>query len=297
MQNQAWSRMVASETSCIPSFYKGIATHSTLDNNDGQQETMTGSGTTHDTNITMFQLPTKNEKEELIPISAERSGYHVDINELTSVEREIPPYSIGKRVGPPLFRSYSEPKNDLIKHCFDYDIAWSIAGAMPSNFDNNDLALIGSWTSFKKLTTNVNIEQCIQEYLPVIPSPPEYPVCKQYLDNLIEMINDLEISHIYVHADEAVYSKLCHILWKNPEIYKSVVMIMGGFHQLRVKQRLLYKRFHCLGIKQWCVDAGIIASGSADQSIEARHYYRCMRLHKEAFDALIQNQFETVTGL
>ena len=27
-------------------------------------------------------------------------------------------------------------------------------------------------------------------------------------------INDVEISHIYVHADEMVYSKLCHTNWK-----------------------------------------------------------------------------------
>ena len=30
------------------SFHKGVATHSTIENNDGGQETMTGLGTTHD---------------------------------------------------------------------------------------------------------------------------------------------------------------------------------------------------------------------------------------------------------
>ena len=52
------------------------------------------------------------------------------------------------------------------------------------------------------------------------------------------MINDLEISDIYVHADETVYSKLCHIMWKNPELYKCIVTLMADFQQLRVKQRL-----------------------------------------------------------
>ena len=63
IQNQAWSWMVASESLFFPSFRKGVTNHSTIDNKDGQQKTMTGSGTTHDTNITMFQLPTKKEKE------------------------------------------------------------------------------------------------------------------------------------------------------------------------------------------------------------------------------------------
>ena len=43
-------------------------------------------------------------------------------------------------------------------------------------------------------------------------------------------INDLEISHIYVHADEMVYSKLCHIVWLNSELYKCIVILMGPIH-------------------------------------------------------------------
>ena len=106
------------------------------------------------------------------------------------------------------------------------------------------------------------------------------------------MINDLEISHIYVHADEMVYSKLCHIIWKNPELYKSIVILMVGFQQLR----LFYNCFSCIGIKDWCVDAGVIALGSAVQAMEGGHYYRCMRLHKECFDALVEFRFEKVKG-
>ncbi len=34
---------------------KGIATHATIDNNDATEDTVTGAGTTHDTNWTLFQ--------------------------------------------------------------------------------------------------------------------------------------------------------------------------------------------------------------------------------------------------
>ena len=50
---------------------------------------------------------------------------------------------------------------------------------------------------------------------------------------------------------------------------------MGGFHQLRVKQRLIYKRFNRIGIKEWCIDVEIIVPGSAAQAMERHHYYRC----------------------
>ena len=35
--------------------------HSTIDNNDGRQKTMTGVRTTHDTNMTLFQVPSAEE--------------------------------------------------------------------------------------------------------------------------------------------------------------------------------------------------------------------------------------------
>ena len=78
--------MVASESSFIPSFRKGVTTHCTIDNNDGRQETMTGSGTTHDTNITIFQLPTKKEKEEVLPLSRQINTFQAESNKLTSLD-------------------------------------------------------------------------------------------------------------------------------------------------------------------------------------------------------------------
>ena len=69
---------------------------------------------------------------------------------------------------------------------------------------------------------------------------------------------------------------------------------MGGFHEVRVMQRLFYKRNYNKGFRNWCVDANTIAEGFADQDFEVRHYFRCMRIHKELFDALIQYRFESI---
>ena len=67
---------------------------------------------------------------------------------------------------------------------------------------------------------------------------------------------------------------------------------MCGFHQLRVRQRQIYKRYACLGFKSWFIDSEVIAKGSADQAIEGRHYYRSMRMLKESLNALVQYSFE-----
>ena len=219
------------------------------------------------------------------------------LENVDSQQAELSSYSIGKRIGPPAFLDYQDDSNNdsEIDICFKKDIAWSVAGSLPQNFREEQLPLLGSWTPFNKLVTDSNNKKCVQEYLPVKAQRPQYPVCKDYLDFLLEVVKELEIPFIFVHSDEAVYSKLCHILGKNQELYKDIVLLMGGFHQLRVIQKLLFRRHICKGYKQWCLDAGVIAEGLAAQALESRHYHRSMRVHKECFDALIQFRTENIT--
>ena len=55
MQNKKLAQNVSSQKKAPKSLMKRIATHVTLDNNDGREETSTGRETTHDTNFTIFQ--------------------------------------------------------------------------------------------------------------------------------------------------------------------------------------------------------------------------------------------------
>ena len=71
---------------------------------------------------------------------------------------------------------------------------------------------------------------------------------------------------------------------------------MGGFHQLRVRQRLIFKRHAIMRYIEWFVDSGTISPGSVDNAFSGNHYYRCMRLLKEAFDALVQSRTEKITN-
>ena len=71
---------------------------------------------------------------------------------------------------------------------------------------------------------------------------------------------------------------------------------MGGFHSVKVKLRLLHKRFELRGVTQWWSKANIIAKGSAQQAAEGKHYYRGMRCYKETFSALTQFRFEKLVN-
>ena len=55
MQNKKLAQNVSSQMKALKSLMKRLATHVTLDNNDGRAKTSTGRGTTHDSNFTIFQ--------------------------------------------------------------------------------------------------------------------------------------------------------------------------------------------------------------------------------------------------
>lgn len=207
----------------------------------------------------------------------------------------IPDFHIGERRGPPQFSDHGEDqKPEVLEWCLKKDVVWAILDALPGK--SQDAEYIGSWTAFNKAVTGVDVKKSLLEYLPVIPQPPEYPVCKSFLDMLLSLMKELDVGHIFAHSDEQVYARLCHIIWKYPDVYKNVILLMGGFHQLRVRQRMIHKRHDCKGYKSWWIDAGVIAAGSADKAAEGGHYYRNMRLHKESFTALVQMRIEELTA-
>ena len=111
-----------------------------------------------------------------------------------------------------------------------------------------------------------------------------------------EIARELESDYIFCHADEDVYAKLVHIIRKHGDLYQKVITIMGGFHQLRVRQRLISKRHAIMGYKEWFMDSGTMPPGSVDNAFGGNHDYRCMRLLKEAFDALVQFRTENITN-
>ena len=70
MQNKAWEKMVMSGINIKSDIKTGLPTHSSIDNNDGRQETLTGSGTTHHTNSLLFQ-PYSNVSNEVQTLGIE----------------------------------------------------------------------------------------------------------------------------------------------------------------------------------------------------------------------------------
>ena len=82
-------------------------------------------------------------------------------------------------------------------------------------------------------------------------------------------------------------SNNCIVLeWKYPNDYEYVTILLSGFHQLRVLQRIVYKRHTCKEYQSWWTE----------NAFSGGHYYLNMWLHKESFNALVQFRIENIAS-
>ena len=52
-----------------------------------------------------------------------------------------------------------------------------------------------------------------------------------------------------------IHSALIYLIWKDKDLYTNILSILGGFHQLKVTEKKLYKRQQCIGYKDSFVDS------------------------------------------
>ena len=123
--------------------------------------------------------------------------------------------------------------------------------------------------------------------MPVTPQPvSDYNVLNAYLLLLVGTTENLEIQHIFRFCDKAVCSKLLHIIRNNRDEFKKVIPIMGRFHQLLCLQKVIYKRYACLGLETWIT--------AAEKTVQGLHYNTATPADKEIFDAIVHMQNQNI---
>ena len=104
------------------------------------------------------------------------------------------------------------------------------------------------------------------------------------MDDLLSLIKELDLDHIFANSNGQVYDRLAHIIWKEPQLYKDTIL-MGGFCQLSLRYTTIIKKHSIKGYQKWVTDVETVAFGSTGASVEGRHYYHNIRINKEIFSA------------
>ena len=67
--------------------------------------------------------------------------------------------------------------------------------------------------------------------------------------------------------DQALFAKVAEIAWKQKELFPNILLRMGTFHTICNALSILGKRFRDAGLKDICIEAGIVVRGPSMVSL------------------------------
>ena len=159
---------------------------------------------------------------------------------------------------------------------------------------NQETQTIPGWTGMNILMRqNQPIYQHNIGYLDPINFPAtNMATAAEILNRSNKLKKTLEVQEIVLVFDQALYAKVAEVFWKHRDQYSGIVLRLGSFHMICNFIGILGKRFQDAGLKDLCIEAGIVAEGSVIAVMEGRHYNRSVRTHKYIYEGLLRLVWE-----
>ena len=260
--------------------YQNVFTTLAYDNIDRLEETCSGAGTSHRVNGIAVQA-------KIIGPAPQRIMPTVTKSKKRSVSPKtllLPTYNSGQRVGPPNTASVDADTTAQVQDAKAKNLVWLLA-----RMSSPEAQSVSSWTGFNiQVRNNVTVVQDTVGYLPTINAPAtELSTVYEMLNQAIGIMESLQLKTIVCVFDQALYAKAAEIMWKH-EKFKNIIIRMGVFHTICILLSILGKRFQDGGLRDLCVESGVIAEGSIAGVMEGRKYNRAVRLHKLVYEALMR---------
>ncbi len=161
---------------------------------------------------------------------------------------------------------------------------------MLSRQTDSENQTVPSWTGFNILTRGqMLISEDIVGYLPTINAPATELTTVYEILNQSELIRkELLLETVVVVTDQALYAKATEMAWKHRERSSNILLRMGTFHTICNALAILGKRFQDAGLRDICIESGIVAEVSINGVLDGKHYNRAIRIHKYIYEALMR---------
>lgn len=251
-----------------------------MDNDDFREDGLTGSETSHYTNIIMAQ-----------PISS-RCKAGTDgtalVIPMPGLRRTLACPVVGKTCSHDRVRSEPQPKR---LECIEQApivhrvVAHSLVRMM--QVDGN----VPSYTGYH-CNLHSDIEKWETYNVKCYSQPPTKEVVKDVLDLCQRIAKQKKMPIIQLVGDQAVYKYIEECLFEHEDRWSLVKGTLGGFHIEMSYLNALGKRLAGSGIEELAVATGVVAAGSVMQALSGKHYNRAMRLHKLIAEALLRIMIE-----
>lgn len=281
--------------SAIPSVIQpGIPTTVVWDNNDFGEETLSGRGTTHNTNGIIIQnCNTKpSSQEHCSSITVNPAVKRTRKRSMQPPEENLATYCGGKKDGPmPFAKDVSLSQSvyaPILQTPSKVDMAYYI-----TKFRSDKL--LPSWTGFNQLLSRIQVPpKSVVGYLPVIDaSPTEMDTVLTILNRSVDIANKLQLETVVIVMDQAIYSKAQIIRWRNAHFMKRLVIRLGSFRTAMSFLGCLGKRFRDAGLQDILTESEVVGAGSVNGVFTGKHYNRAVRAYKLLAEAMHQMRLAT----
>eukprot|EP00794_Sanderia_malayensis_P008489 gene8489-9396_t len=101
-----------------------------------------------------------------------------------------------------------------------------------------------------------------------LPKPPNKSVVNEVIKRCVRAAEDKRMPFIQLTGDQPVYALTKEVKSENPEEFKLVLPILGGFHIQVTFLRTIFSRFNGSGLAPLAVASGIISAGSVEQALK-----------------------------
>ena len=158
--------------------------------------------------------------------------------------------------------------------------------------------LVSGWTEFNiKLANNVVIKASNIAYLDTIDAPTtDLKTTFKVSCRACEIRERLGLKAVACVFDQSFYTKAIEVFWKNRDLFRNLVIMMGGFYLLMMLLGIIGHHFGDAGLAKLAVESDDVAGGSIEKILSGKNYNRAIRMHKILYETLIRlliNAFES----
>eukprot|EP00794_Sanderia_malayensis_P017851 gene17851-19634_t len=281
----AWAKFeLETDEGCPEEIASNVPGTVILDNDDFQDDTLTGAGTSHRTNV-MFVQPENTANvicnENRPKLSLTKS---LDVEKIIAEQNRILPYKTFKRGVPEVRKHIDVTPTDTKKQR-----ARGIIHSLTRLDENGENVLpenqsTGSFSGFQSNIQLFPVKSKPFFYL-TLPKPPGKSVVNEVMNRVVAVAKKKSMPFVQLVGDQPVYTLIVQLKYENAEQFDLIVPFLGPFHTQCSFMSAINKRFKGSGLSDVLVAAGAVAEGSVDRALGGKHYkqgIRCLRLMYEA---------------
>ena len=242
--------------------------HLCYDNVDLDEETPSGSGTTHSTHGIIIQEVLDPDRSA--PLTETDTVTQSRKRSVIPMEVEIRPCYIQPKVNPKLDIKISKIKYSFQTAEFD-NFSWLVCRNIGSSLELQKVPSWAGWlsqTSAEKESTISTVEYMA----PLNESINENLTVQYILEQSLTASQENGKEYAIVAFDLAVTKKAYALVWQYPEKFSKVIVRMGVFDTICTLFGTLGKMMKGSGIAEIIIESGFCASGSLDRVMTGKHF-------------------------